>query len=549
MNSAPQKDVIYIDVEDDITAIIGKLKESKKSIVALVPPKRIGVLQSAVNLRLLARAASQNDKRLVIITGNTALSSLAASAKIPVAKNLQSKPELGEIAALDIDNGEEIIDGAQLPVGEHARQASMGDEDIEAASAMGAAAITGVNEQQAEGAASISKRRKSKVPNFDTFRKKLFIGGALGAILIAFFVWAIWFAPHATVYLSTRTTNASVSQQVTLGTDLTTEASKTTIKAEAKTSTEKISIPFDATGEKNVGEKATAEVEFSQQSLGERTVPAGTKLESESGLIFVTDSEVIVPASTIGPGCFPTACPGVATVEVTASGAGEEYNGVSGNLDGAGSGIEASFTGSSSGGTDKIVGAVKKSDLDKAKQQIDDNIDEEVARQELSKQFGEGYFVIADSFQADTSKLASSVKVDGEAKDGKAALEGDVTYTLYAVSKVELDKYLEEVVAQQIDNPDEQKIYSNGIDQATFTNVKYNGKSLTAALTASGEIGPKIDESEVRKIATGKNFGEIQQALESITGVDSVDTQLSPFWVTRAPENADKISVEFRLNE
>ena len=87
-----QKDVIYIDVEDDITAIIGKLKASKQKIVALVPPKRIGVLQSAVNLRLLARSAEQQDKRLVIITGNQALSGLAASAAIPVAKNLQSKP-------------------------------------------------------------------------------------------------------------------------------------------------------------------------------------------------------------------------------------------------------------------------------------------------------------------------------------------------------------------------------------------------------------------------------------------------------------------------
>jgi len=47
------KDVIYIDVEDDITAIIGKIKASSEKIVALVPPKRVGVLQSAVNLRLL----------------------------------------------------------------------------------------------------------------------------------------------------------------------------------------------------------------------------------------------------------------------------------------------------------------------------------------------------------------------------------------------------------------------------------------------------------------------------------------------------------------
>src|SRR5690349_4062740 len=102
------KDVIYIDVEDDITAIIGKVKDSKEKIVALVPPKRIGVLQSAVNLRLLQRAATQSDKRLVLISNNSALAALAAAAKVPVAKNLQSKPELAEVSALSVDNGDDI---------------------------------------------------------------------------------------------------------------------------------------------------------------------------------------------------------------------------------------------------------------------------------------------------------------------------------------------------------------------------------------------------------------------------------------------------------
>ena len=91
------KDVIYIDVEDDITAIIGKVKSSKEKIVALVPPKRVGVLQSAVNLRLLQRTATQSDKRIVLITNNQALAALSAAASIPVAKNLQSKPDRKKI--------------------------------------------------------------------------------------------------------------------------------------------------------------------------------------------------------------------------------------------------------------------------------------------------------------------------------------------------------------------------------------------------------------------------------------------------------------------
>ena len=72
------KDVIYIDVDDDVTAIIGKIKKAKEKIVALVPPKRAGALQSAVNLRLLERMAKTDKKQLVLITNNAALVGLAA---------------------------------------------------------------------------------------------------------------------------------------------------------------------------------------------------------------------------------------------------------------------------------------------------------------------------------------------------------------------------------------------------------------------------------------------------------------------------------------
>ena len=152
-----QKDVIYIDTEDDITAIIGKVKAAKAKIVALVPPKRIGAIQSAVNLKLVHRAAEQADKRLVLISNNAALMALAGSAGIPVAKNLQSKPELAEIPALEIDDGEDIIDG-EAPAATAAADTATADDAVTAvegaesttsaakpaASALGATAVAAI---------------------------------------------------------------------------------------------------------------------------------------------------------------------------------------------------------------------------------------------------------------------------------------------------------------------------------------------------------------------------------------------------------------------
>src|SRR3954462_894172 len=88
----PGKDVIYIDVDDEITSIIDKVENAKEKVVALVLPKRATMLQSIVNMRLLKRSADAAEKNVVLITAEPALLPLAGAAGLHVAKNLQSKP-------------------------------------------------------------------------------------------------------------------------------------------------------------------------------------------------------------------------------------------------------------------------------------------------------------------------------------------------------------------------------------------------------------------------------------------------------------------------
>src|SRR5688572_8296729 len=90
----PGKDTIYIDVDDEITAIIDKVESSKQKIIALVLPKRAATLQSIVNMRLLKRSATNAGKNVVLITSEAALLPLAGAAGLHVAKNLQSVPEV-----------------------------------------------------------------------------------------------------------------------------------------------------------------------------------------------------------------------------------------------------------------------------------------------------------------------------------------------------------------------------------------------------------------------------------------------------------------------
>lgn len=544
-----QKDVIYIDVDDDITAIIGKLKASKHEIVALVPPKRVGVLQSAVNLRLMKRAADQRKKRLVLVTNNQALLGLAAVASIPVAKTLQSKPEIPEIAALDVDDGEDVIDGSELPVGEHVTQAEASD----ASEALGAAAVAKTTtpaslDTQRKAALAAAKARKGpKVPNFDTFRKKIvfIILGVL--LLVGLLVWALVFAPRAQIQLTTHTTTSAVSQQVRIGSNLQTSADNSTIQSQLKTIEKPISVEFSATGKKDVGEKAAGKVRIRTDAatilVSGLTVPAGTQIKSSSGAVYTTDGPVTFPKGDA------SALSGI-TVGVTASASGASYNGATGSATTGADGVTSvTFTTATSGGTDKTVTVVTAADIESAKQKATDSLDKSAAKSDLAKQFGDTVVVVEESFNADISSLSSSVAADTEAASGKATITGKAVYAMQGVEKSKLDSYLQSVLGKQIDNPGEQRIYDTGVKSVAFSGVKKADDGVQVTLTTNGKIGPKIEESQVRDKAKGKRVGEIKTELEAIQGVESADIKLSPFWVTTVPGDDKKISVEFILND
>ena len=536
------KDVIYIDVDDDITAVIGKLKDSKERVVALVPPKRVGMLQSAVNLRLLDRAAHNANKRLVLITNNQALIALAAAAKLPVAKNLQSKPELPEIAALEVDDGEDVIDGSDLPIGDHARTAPLaGDPDSEtdlaAASLM---AGTKASPPVSGTPPRPPKAKKgSRVPNFDTFRKKLILGIGIGVLVIAFLIWAIFFAARATVVITARTSTENVSKTVTLNPAAATDFSAGTIKAVKQEQKKAQSVDFDATGQKDVGSKATGTVKFSTGSLsGLGTIPAGTQLTSSSGLVFITDS-----AATLA---FQGGSTSSTTTTVTAAENGDKYNAATGALSGAPSSVSATFTGPSAGGVTKMVTIVTAGDVQKAAEQLATQEDPAVKAQ-LKSAFGKNVKIIDSSYSATKGDPASAPAVGQEAT--KAKLTTEITYTMVGIAESDLTKYLDAAVKEEISDQPNQRVYDNGSKAANFTDFANENGTFKARLVANGKVGPQIDDNKIKEKVKGKHFGDIQADISAIQGVDDVDTKFWPFWVKTVPTDTKRITIEFKLNE
>ena len=553
------KDVIYIDVEDDITAVIGKVKDAKEKIVALVPPKRIGVLQSAVNLRLLSRAAEQSGKRLVLISSNSALMALAAAAKVPVAKNLQSKPELAEIAALDIDNGEDVIDGSQLPVGDLERTA-----DAKPGLAITDSTLGTLDDELGPKATppapgEMPKKPKAKngmkVPNFNAFRKKAVLIAGGGVLLVIFLVWAIFFAPHATVIITARTTDTSANPKVTLASTAATDVAASTLKTSTQQVKKDNTVSFDATGSKDVGDKSQGQVVFKNcETMSNQTVPAGTAI-SANGRNYVTQSTVSVPGGSGGFGGCST--PGVSSaVAITAQDIGQDYNtpsntnfSVSGHSSGSSTVyFNAIASTDITGGSKKTIKVVSDSDVQKAADQLAQQNSDDMKKQ-LKNQFGKDYVVIDQSFKIDRGSPQSSPGVDQEASSGQAKLTASITYTMAGVAKGDMNSFLNDYFNDHLDSKTQQRVYDNGAGKVSFANVTPGDNGITANIVATAKVGPKIDDEAIKSESKGKRYGEIQSAIEAIQGVDNVDVKFWPFWVSSAPNDAKKVNVEFNLNE
>lgn len=547
------KDVIYIDIEDDITAIIGKVKAASSKIVALVPPKRAGVLQSVVNLKLLQKAATTTDKRVVLITNDHSLTALAAGVKMPVAKNLQSRPEVPDIEEPQADE-EEIINGADLPVGEMATAMgtpavadSLADKmssrvDLrDAPKAADVAAATA--DSPKKPAESLGKKMSSKmhIPDFSQFRNKFFLFGGIGAVVIVFLVWALVFAPYASVKISAQTIAVGVDRTLSLDPAATSDTAKLILKPNVQQLKKSVATTFTATGKKDIGNKATGQVTLSNAYDSQQiTVQQGTILISSEGKKFTTNTQVVVPGASVSGGGIKA---GTAKVAMTATESGDSYNVPAQSYTVQGYNLNASAE-ATTGGTTQMATIVSQEDVDKAKAQLA-SPDNTAAKNELKKQFVGDFIIVEESYTADSGQPAIDPAIGQPAQQAKITVE--TTYTYVGIARADAKAVITDVVNGALQGKTDQQAYSLGDNNISFqTFQKRDDGKYTTRLVNTAYIGPKIDTKALAKQLTGKRFGEIQSIVNQIQGVDKVEINLSPFWVNTAP-SADKIDISFSV--
>lgn len=541
---AEQKDVVYIDVDEEITSIVSKVGNSKKSIVALVLPKRASVLQSIVNMKLLKKASDQNDKQVVLITSEARLLPLAGAAKVFVAPNLTSTPYIPP-APTGTETADEAADrpvavDPNTPVSEVAPDAKFADDD-EALEIDNTAPKT---PEEAANKAPKAKSKKKKIPNFNSFRKKLILAAIVIVLLAGGAFWAFAIAPKAKVTLKTQSDDVAAQFDFIADPNATEfDQENKIIPAQLKEVDKNDSETVETTGEKNEGKKASGTVSLKNCSKagGQVTIPAGTGISS-GDFTFLTDQAVTLPASIFtGPGgCItPTA-----NVSVTAQEAGDEYNLSSRNYSVAGKSGISGVGSDMKGGTNKIIKVVSQKDIDSAKERLSSK--QNTVQDEMKTEFDQaGYVSIPDTFRVSDANFNPSPGLDSEAEEVTVSVT--TKYTMLGIKKDDLIKLIEEDVKDEKAG-DQQALLDDGIDKAKFNISTAIGQleegQLRINFSSTVVIGPDLNQDELKNELAGKSKGAAEDMLRTRPGIIDPKVDLSPFWVSSIPGNHQRVTFE-----
>lgn len=526
-NTTANKEVIYVDLEDEIAAVIDKVVSSDKKIVALVLPKRTNIFHSLVNLRLLKKASSKAKKNIVLVTSDETVTHVAAVAQIHIAKTPKSKPIIPPAKHAEEDKKEET------------KEEKVDDSDV----------IELDNTEPLKEAPKRESKAK-RIPDFSSFRARfaLFIVAiiSLGAL------WYVGFRvmPRATILVSTDTRTTVIDAQFTamVGTDEL-DLEENVIPA-SRVQVEKIAKKtVQATGTKNIGEKATGTVTLTNciKDFEPKVVAAGTQFSKDSFVYVTTEQIILEPALYQGDVCRSAEFPGlgaVGDVPVQASQPGGQYNIPAGNLNSSISGI-SSYGSQMTGGTTKNVTVISEEDVENvSKELIGEN--KNSALVELKEQLvQQGVMSLEATFNEGDDEVLSSPAIGKEAKEVEVTVT--TSYSMLGVKEDDMNSLLENEI-QKVIQDETQNVRDNGLSNATYELVDTpNQAEQLLSIRSVATIGPEINVEQLKIDMAGKTRGEIEKTLEAIDGVKSVTVEYSPAWITTTPNSPDKLV--FKIDE
>ncbi|MGC8634566.1 MAG: hypothetical protein ACP5VP_07870 [Candidatus Limnocylindrales bacterium] len=349
----------YLDVDDEVTTAVARLRAPGEPHVALVLPAGSRVATSRINFRLLAREAAARERQLAIVAPETSVRAIAIAAGLPayatVAGYEAALAEALEQEALErrIAPAPTMVSGSApgpRPISPEAiagrgprRSADSGagsvvprETEADASAGRGPGAGAGAGSRSAARAGTgTGPRSAGALPVAGQVKEVARHGRRrwLAILLVALLVLLL--AGGGALYLVLPTAQIVVTpvavMQGPISLRVTADPTATAVdQANLVIPAQQVTVPlssegtFTSSGQKVSLTPATGTVTFtSNDTIDPVTIPAGTTVATRSGVAFLTQATVVTPPATVSG---TTITPGQASCAIQAVAPGPAGN-------------------------------------------------------------------------------------------------------------------------------------------------------------------------------------------------------------------------------
>lgn len=575
---------IYIRVDEEIPSIVDKIKKCVEREIILIIPRNAFILNNVINLKILKKEAEELNKNISVITADdgapiknenisiesvknpkrkiassvTGNSELSKSTKNNETDDLSDKgSEIDELFFDDKNNEAEIAhkkivmadvvkkeiretDGKKIY---NKNSFEKQQENFEKISA----AIGKAREEKRFKELPKTKKRALTLPSISSKIAALFIFTSFVAVSLA----VALILPKADIAISLKTEIVPYDFEF-----IANEFLEEIDAANGKIPLQKIEVVseesgiYPATGKKHMQEMASGEITvFNEYSSTPQRIVATTRFLSKEGdKLFRINEAVTIPGFSRVEGVD---VPGQVTIKVYADKPGEDYNikPTSFSLPGLqGSpkynSIYARSTKAMSGGIDKEVLYFSEGDYITAKEKLAKAAREKNERDFLSK-ISEDALLLEDTKKEEDPEINTDVKMGSVADNFQMNVKIIISANL--ILKADLDKIINEKLTSRLAT--DKKFLENGRDyQLGEITINQDGGAIIPT-HINQKLITKIDAENLKKEIAGKSEAELKTYFSNMSGVESADISLWPFWVKSIPSSYEKINITIDIND
>ena len=553
--------VIYLDVDDEITSAVTRIRQAPAGGVVIVVPYGSRLASSRINFRLLAREAAVLQRDLTIVTPDAGTRALAASAglvthatvleweqltaagSVPEPRPGPGTPGPGATPPMDAAATAPGLRPRGVRSGDPARGRSQVPPQDGAPPQMPPARPTPPETSRiAVSAASVPVVGPPRRLAFNRTRAMVAVVVlALLAAVAGYAATAILPSAEITIAPAAEAVGP-LSLTVTADPSITiAEPARSAVPAVRLSLPISVSATFQATGKLVTDVKATGSVRIDSYNTGSATtIPAGTLVKTSDGIDFLTNAAVTVDKATIvNP--TKTVLPASASVGVTASASGAQANVAIAAIRILPAKYDSQIynvtnPAPTAGGVHTESPQVQKSDVDAALATLRTRLTEAYA----AKLADPASISAGTKLVAQTQKLGEATPTtDPNTLVNQTVATFDLglgaTATAIAVNPGPVTGLAESRLAASL---------PAGYDLvATSTRITVDppaaiGEAVTFAVRARGERVREIDVEALRRQVLGKSIAAARTVLEPF---GDVRITVWPDWVTSIPGSLAKV--------